>query len=246
MGFTLYPALDILAGEVVRLRQGDFREVTAYSTDPVALAQAYEAAGATHLHLVDLAAAKAGQYTLAPLLQQLASETSLIVQTGGGIRDEDDIERALSAGASRVVIGSTSVRNPGLVKTWIRTYPAGTIVVALDVRKGKSGSWHPATDGWTEEARSDLFALAVNFASAGLEHLLVTDITRDGMLSGVNIALYETLASQVPNVRIQASGGVKDVHDIRAAQVAGCGGVVLGKALLEGRFTMRDAQAVTA
>lgn len=246
MGFTLYPALDILNGEVVRLRQGDFNEVTSYSTDPIALAQAYEAAGATHLHLVDLAAAKAGQYTLAPLLEQLASETSLIVQTGGGIRNEDDIARALSAGANRVVVGSTSVRNPGLVKTWIRKYPGGTIVVALDVRQSVNGTWHPATDGWTEEARSDLFALAVNLASAGLEHLLVTDITRDGMLSGANIALYKTLASHVPDVRIQASGGVKDLSDITAAQAAGCGGIVLGKALLEQRFTMAEALKVAA
>lgn len=246
MEFTLYPALDILNGEVVRLRQGDFNEVTPYSTDPVALAKGYEAAGATHLHLVDLTAAKAGEYTLAPLLTQLARETSLTVQTGGGIRNEDDIARALSAGAARVVVGSTSVRDPGLVKTWIRQYPKGTIVVALDVRKGASGTWHPATDGWTEEARSDLFALAVNFASAGLEHLLVTDITRDGMLSGANITLYKTLANHVPGVRVQASGGVKDLGDITAAQAAGCGGIVLGKALLEQRFTMADAVKAAA
>lgn len=241
MPFTLYPALDILNGEVVRLRQGDFNAVTQYSTDPIALAQAYEAAGATHLHLVDLAAAKAGEYTLMPLLKQLASETSLTVQTGGGIRNEQDVERALAAGADRVVVGSTSVRNPGVVNNWIREYPAGTIVVALDVRQGLNGTWHPATDGWTEEARSDLFALAVGFASAGLEHLLVTDITRDGMLSGANITLYEALATRFPTLRVQASGGVKDIADITSAQAAGCGGIVLGKALLEQRFTMAEA-----
>ena len=241
--FTLYPALDILANEVVRLTQGKYDEVTVYSTDPVALAANYEAAGATHLHLVDLGAAKAGAYTLANTLSELAKHTGLQVQTGGGIRNAEAVERALNAGASRVVVGSLAVKQPEFVQSWLQEYGAERIVIALDVRPGADGVWRPATDGWTQDSEINAFTLAKQYEAAGAQHLLVTDITKDGMLSGSNTALYQELCAAVPNLAVQASGGVQGVADIPAARAAGCGGIVLGKALLEGRFSMAEALA---
>lgn len=244
MAFILYPALDILSHQVVRLRQGKYDEVTVYSTEPVALAAGYEAAGATHLHVVDLGAAKAGEYSLAETLNALTTHTNLQVQTGGGIRSEADIERALGAGAARVVIGSVAVKQPELVQHWLALYGAERIVIALDVRPGSSGAWHPATDGWTQNSTQDAFALAQQYGAAGAKHILLTDITKDGMLTGINTTLYEQLCAAVPGLAVQASGGVRAVSDIPAARAAGCGGIVLGKALLEGRFTIAEALAV--
>lgn len=241
MAFTLYPALDILANQVVRLTQGNYRDVTVYSTEPVALAASYEAAGATHLHLVDLAAAKAGNYTLASTLEALTLHTGLQVQTGGGIRNEAAIERALAAGASRVVVGSVAVKQPELVTDWLQLYGPGRIVIALDVRPDTNGTWRPATDGWTKNSEADAFTLAKQYAAAGAKHLLVTDITKDGMLAGANTELYRKLCAAVPTLAVQASGGVRDVGDIPAARGAGCAGIVLGKALLERRFTIAEA-----
>lgn len=241
MGFTLYPALDILDNQVVRLKQGDYNEVTVYSGDAVALATEYEAAGATHLHVVDLAAAKSGVQHVTDVVAELRAATNLVIQVGGGIRNEENVAITLEAGADRVVVGSTAVHDSLRVQDWIATYGPDRIVVALDVRPGPHGQWHPATNGWTEQTDFDIFAITAKYEARGLRHLLVTDITRDGMLTGANNTLYSLLSKAFPNLAVQASGGVKDLTDIPNARTAGCGGIVLGKALLERRFTLQDA-----
>ena len=241
MSFIVYPALDIRDGSVVRLLQGDYARQTTYGDDPLPRAQAFAAAGAGWMHLVDLDAAKAGGYTLAPLLRQIAASTPLKVQTGGGVRVRDDVARILDAGASRVVIGSLAVRQPDEVLAWLDEFGAEQLTIALDTRQGDDGVWRLPVHGWTETADVTLDELAARYAQAGMKHLLCTDISRDGMLSGPNIALYGHLARLLPGVAVQASGGVRDVADIRAAKAAGCGGAVLGKALLEGRLELDEA-----
>ncbi|MCD9029604.1 1-(5-phosphoribosyl)-5-[(5-phosphoribosylamino)methylideneamino]imidazole-4-carboxamide isomerase [Luteimonas sp. BDR2-5] len=241
--FTAYPAIDIRNGRVVRLAQGDYGQETRYGDDPLAQIQAYAAAGARWLHLVDLDAARAGGYTLAPLLARIRATTGLQVQTGGGVRSHDDVARILDAGAARVVIGSLAVRDSALVLDWIDAFGPERITVALDTRCDRGGVWRLPVHGWTETADETLDVFARRYAAGGLRHLLSTDIARDGMLSGPNLALYAHLRALVPGVRLQASGGVRDLDDVLAARAQGCAGIVLGRALLEGRLSVAEAVA---
>ncbi|KRG82236.1 MULTISPECIES: 1-(5-phosphoribosyl)-5-[(5-phosphoribosylamino)methylideneamino]imidazole-4-carboxamide isomerase [Stenotrophomonas] len=243
MSFIVYPALDIRDGQVVRLLQGDYAQQTTYGDDPLPRAQAFAAAGAQWMHLVDLDAARAGGYTLASLLARIAADTRLQVQTGGGVRCRDDVARILDAGASRVVVGSLAVREPAQVLAWLREFGAARLTIALDTRQGDDGVWRLPVHGWTETADVTLDELAVRYAQAGMQHLLCTDIARDGMLSGPNLDLYAHLSRLLPGVAVQASGGVRDVADVAAARAAGCAGAVLGKALLEGRLQLQEALA---
>lgn len=241
MRFTLYPAIDVREGRVVRLRQGDYAEETRYGDDPLAFARRYADAGATWLHLVDLDAAKAGGYTLRPLLRDIAAATPLQVQTGGGVRTRDDVAALLDAGAARVVIGSLAVRDPASVLAWIGEFGSESITVALDTRRDTDGVWRLPVHGWTETASETLDDLLRRYAVGGLRHLLCTDIDRDGMLTGPNIALYRDIHAAHPGLELQASGGVRDVADVIDARNAGCAGAVLGKALLEGRLSLPEA-----
>ncbi len=243
MSFTVYPALDIREGRVVRLRQGDYAQETHYGDDPLPRAQAFEAQGASWMHLVDLDAARAGGYTLAPLLGAIRTNTGLQVQTGGGVRGRDDVARILDAGASRVVVGSLAVREPEQVIGWLGEFGPERITIALDARQDEQGLWQLPVHGWTENAGVTLDVLADRYAAAGLRHLLCTDIARDGMLAGPNLELYRHLAARLPGVAVQASGGVRDVADVAAARAAGCAGAVLGKALLEQRMDLGEALA---
>lgn len=238
--FQVFPAIDIRHGRVVRLAQGDYARETAYGDDPLAAIRGYMRQGADWLHLVDLDAAREGGYTLAPLLGQLAAD-GLKVQTGGGVRSRDDVQRILDAGAARVVIGSLSVNRPDEVITWIGEFGAERITVALDARQDAAGTWRLPVHGWTEDSGLTLDELARRYEAAGLRHLLCTDIARDGMLSGPNFDLYAHLARIAPALRVQASGGVSGLGDVRAAREQGCAGIVLGRALLEGRFSVAEA-----
>lgn len=242
-GFTLYPAIDVRAGRVVRLLQGDYARETVYADDPLPRAIGYADAGARWLHLVDLDAARAGGYTLLPLLRRIKADSALQVQSGGGVRNAADVEAMLDAGADRVVVGSLAVTAPELVAGWLRQYGAARLTIALDVRRDGDGNWRPGSHGWTRTGADDLDALLRLFAYAGLRHLLCTDIDRDGMLSGPNFDLYRHIAAVAPQLRVQASGGARDIGDVRAARAAGCAGIVLGKALLEGRLDLGEALA---
>ena len=246
MSFTVYPALDIRNGQVVRLLQGDYAQQTTYGDDPLPRAQAFAAAGAHWMHLVDLDAAKAGGYTLAPLLGQITAETGLRVQTGGGVRSREDVARILDAGAARVVIGSLAVREPDTVLGWLDEFGVERITIALDTREDAAGVWRLPVHGWTETAAATLDELLGRYAEAGLRHLLCTDIARDGMLSGPNLELYAHLGTLAPGVAVQASGGVRDVADVRGAREVGCAGAVLGRALLEGHLALADALVLEA
>ena len=243
MSFVVYPALDIRNGAVVRLVQGDYNQQTTYGDDVLPRAQAFADSGAQWMHLVDLDAAKAGGYTLAETLGAISAQTGLKIQTGGGVRGRDDVAAILAAGASRVVVGSVAVRDPITVIGWLEEFGPERLTIALDTRQGEDGVWRLPVHGWTETADVTLDELAQRYTDAGMKHLLCTDIARDGMLSGPNIALYTHLVALLPGVAVQASGGVRDLADVAAAKAAGCGGAVLGKALLEGRLQLGEALA---
>ncbi|MDQ3038323.1 MAG: 1-(5-phosphoribosyl)-5-[(5-phosphoribosylamino)methylideneamino] imidazole-4-carboxamide isomerase, partial [Pseudomonadota bacterium] len=205
------------------------------------LASRYAAQGATWLHLVDLDAARDGGYAQLDLLSRIKAATKLKVQTGGGIRDEAGVEALLSAGADRVVVGSLAIREPERVKGWLGHYGPERVTLALDASCNPDGEWLLPSHGWTRASGASLFALLDEYLDAGARHVLCTDIARDGMLAGPALELYGQLLARAPQVRLQASGGIRSVQDIREAATLGCAGVVLGKALLDGRFEMSEA-----
>ena len=241
--FVVYPAIDVRDARVVRLQQGDYDRETRYPDQPAAVARRYADAGAIWLHLVDLDAARAGGYTLLPLLRELTKSTPLKIQTGGGVRAESDIEAILDAGADRVVIGSLAVREPDRVIAWLQRFGAERITVALDARQDPQGRWQLPTAGWTRTSDVSLESLLSRYAAAGLRHLLCTDIARDGMMAGPNLDFYRHLLALAPEMQVQASGGVRDTADIAAAREVGCSGAILGKALLDGRLDLPAALA---
>lgn len=240
-GFEPIPAIDVRDGRVVRLKQGDYTQETSYGFNPLSLALDYANAGARWLHLVDLDAAKVGGYTLTPLVRALRGRSQLRIQSGGGVRAAADVEILLEAGVERVVAGSLAVKSPDEVIGWLQRFGAEHICIALDTRRDAEGVWRLPTHGWTESAGEELFALLDRYRSAGLKHLLCTDIARDGMLAGPNLELYREVSARAQGVSLIASGGVSSLDDIRGARDAGSAGVVLGKALLEGRFTVQEA-----
>ena len=244
MPFTLIPAIDIRNGRVVRLVQGDYERETVYGDDPVAVARAYADEGVEWLHLVDLDAARFGGYTQLPLVERLKAETGLRLQTGGGIRAAQDVELLLNAGVERVVVGTQAVRRPSLVSAWLRRYGSEHLTLALDTRQDESGVWRLPVSGWTEASVFTLDDMLASYSQVGLKHVLCTDISRDGMLTGFNIALYQMLALRWPQLCIQASGGVNGLDDISAARDAGASSAILGRALLEHRFTLTDAMRI--
>lgn len=241
MSFTLFPAIDIRAGRVVRLAQGDYLRQTGYDFDPVALARSYADQGARWLHLVDLDAARLGGYSQQPLLARLKAETGLEIQTGGGVRSEKEIESLLAGGATRVVVGTLAVREPDKVAGWLTRFGPECITLALDTRQDASGAWRLPVSGWTMDSALRFDDLLARYVSVGLRHLLCTDIQRDGMLSGFNLDLYRGLARAWPSLRVQASGGVRCIEDIRAARESGAAVAILGRALIEGQFDLRQA-----
>lgn len=243
MAFTAIPAIDVRSSRVVRLSQGDYAKETVYGDSPLGTAKLYAAAGAQWLHLVDLDAARLGGYSLQTLLADLRDSTPLSIQTGGGIRSEADVEDLLELGVARVVVGTTAVRDPARVIGWLRVYGCERITLALDARQDAAGTWRCPVAGWTENSSASLEALVQQYADAGLQHLLCTDIARDGMLSGFNLDLYRLLSRRWPQLQIQASGGVRSIDDVRAAREAGATAAILGRALLEGRFKLEDAVA---
>ena len=241
MSFTLIPAIDIRGGRVVRLAQGDYARQTDFDADPVALATTFAAAGAQWLHLVDLDAARSGGWSLAPLVRAIRERTSLRIQTGGGVRGEQDFDAILHAGAERAVVGTLAVREPLRVAKWVAREGGERLVLALDARQGEDGRWRVPVAGWTADSRATLEGLLQHYAALGLRHCLCTDISRDGMLAGFNLELYRWLASRWPAVQVQASGGVRGLEDIAGARAAGAAAAILGRALLEGRFDLREA-----
>ena len=241
MNFDVIPAIDLRGGQVVRLKQGDYAQQTTYAADPRELAQRYADAGARWLHLVDLDGARSGQLDNLAVISAIAAY-GMQVQAGGGVRDEADLQRLFDAGVQRVVLGSVAIRDPGLVAGWLDKHGAERLTLALDTRC-IDGRWTLPSAGWTETEARTLDELAPWYAARGARHLLCTDIDRDGMLAGFNLDLYRHLAGSVPQLAVQASGGVRSLDDIRAAREAGARGVILGRALLEGSFTVEEALA---
>jgi len=236
----LIPAIDLRGGRVVRLEQGDYGRETRYDDDPLTLARRYADAGATLIHVVDLDSARAGGEANLAIIERLCAEGGIEIQTGGGVRSRADLSRRVDAGAARVVIGSLCVREPGTVAGWLDEADADRIVAGLDVSQAIDGGWMPRAAGWTESGDVDLFTLLERLCSAGLKHLLCTDIERDGMFAGPSLALYESICDRFPALAVQASGGIGSGEDLAEVAQTGVAGCVVGRALLEGRVDLHE------
>lgn len=237
----IIPALDLIDGKVVRLHQGDYGQQRDYGSEPLPRLQDYQAQGAEVLHLVDLTGAKDPAARQIPLLQKLLAGVSVPVQVGGGVRTEQDVEALLEAGAARVVVGSTAVKSPTLVQSWFKRFGADALVLALDVRIDAEGNKQVAVSGWQETSGTTLEQLVDDFLPFGLKHVLCTDISRDGTLAGSNVELYQEVCARFPQVAFQASGGIGGLDDIAALRGSGVKGVIVGRALLEGKFNVKEA-----
>jgi len=239
--FTLYPAIDIKDGACVRLKRGVMADATVYAEDPAAQARAWQDAGFSWIHVVDLNGAFAGRSANAEAVAAILAAVTVPVQLGGGLRDMDAIARWLEAGITRVILGSVAVKDPALVRAACREFP-GRVVLGIDARDGKV-----ATEGWAETSEQDAAEMAVRFEDSGAAAIVFTDIARDGMLTGVNVEATAALARRVATPVI-ASGGIAGVADLTALRRAEprIAGAVLGRALYDGRLLPAEALAEAA
>lgn len=237
----LIPAIDIRNGACVRLLKGDFAQETRYAVDPARLASRYRALGARYLHLVDLDGAAQGQPANVEAIRAIAAVDGLRVQLGGGIRSATALALTFAI-AERAVIGSLAVSSPATVQGWLRDYGTDRLVLALDVRIGPDGTPHVTTHGWRESTRQTLWDTLDRYTDTGIEHVLCTDIERDGALAGPNLALYAECVRRYPDIGWQASGGVSGIEDLEALAETGVAAAIAGKALLEGRITDEEMQ----
>lgn len=228
------PSIDLRRGRVVRLQQGDLARLRDYDLDPVVLAGRYAAAGARRLHVVDLDGA-AGEGENHAVIRRLCAVSGLEVQAGGGVRDAAGLEAFFACGAAAVVVGSVAAKDPALVRSWLRLHGGQRLVLALDVSPAAGGAWDVRADAWRRSAGVSLWGLLERYADAGLQTVLCTDVSRDGLLQGPNLDLYRACLARFPRLGWQASGGVSGPADLAALAALGVPAAILGRALLEGR-----------
>lgn len=238
----IYPAIDILGGKCVRLALGKFDDVTTYG-DPSEQCAAFAAQGAQWIHIVDLDGARAGQPMQHNLLQRLTQCSTAKIQFGGGVRQFAHVQALFDAGVSRVVLGSVAVQRPQEVQEWLASFGIDRLCCALDVRP-QDGRYEVVVRGWAAGSGVELAAALARFELGTLKHIMVTDVSRDGVLAGPNVALLRSLVAARPDLKIQASGGVASLEDLRALREAGSAGAIVGRALYEKRFQLEDAFAL--
>ena len=230
----LIPAIDIIGGQCVRLTKGDYTQKKVYNTNPIDVALEFESLGFKRLHVVDLDGAKSKHIVNDEVLRRITSETKLIVDFGGGIKTDDDIEKAFAAGASMVTIGSIAVTDKERFIGWLQKYGADKIILGADVRGGMI-----SINGWKEDSQQELLPFLKYYVDKGVKNVLCTEISRDGTLSGPAMDLYRKVMAEYPEIHLIASGGVSSNEDIEALEAAGIPAVVFGKAFYEGKITFK-------
>ena len=230
----LIPAIDIINGQCVRLTKGDYDQKTVYRDSPAEVAKEFEAIGFRRLHVVDLDGAKSKHIVNSGVLSRVTAETNLVVDFGGGIKTDEDIEKAFAAGASMVTVGSIAVTQPDLFMGWLDKYGPERMILGADVRHGKI-----SINGWKEDSTEDLLPFLKKYIDAGVKNVLCTEISKDGTLAGPAIDLYKRVMDAYPELHLIASGGVSSKEDIEALDAAGIPAVVFGKAIYEGRIDLK-------
>ena len=231
----LIPAIDIIEGQCVRLTKGDYDRKTVYRDSPAEVAKEFEQLGFKRLHVVDLDGAKSKHIVNSSVLSRITAETRLIVDFGGGIKTDEDIEKAFEAGANMVTVGSIAVTQPELFMGWLDKYGADRMILGADVRNGKI-----SINGWKEDSTEDLLPFLKKYIDAGVRTVLCTEISKDGTLQGPAIDLYKQVMQVYPTLHLIASGGVSSIDDIKGLDAAGIPAVVFGKAIYEGKINLKE------
>ena len=233
----IIPAIDLKDGKCVRLFKGDFEKTTEYSNDPVSVGQRFSALDVQDLHIVDLDGARTGLQNNQTIVTEIASQSGLDVQLGGGIRKREDVNNWLRAGVKRCVVGSIAINEPEIVKEWISEFGADTIVLALDVKLNSDDVPMLTTHGWTDDTTLSLWHCIDNYLSVGAQYVLCTDVSRDGAMTGPNFDLYADVLARYPGLLLQASGGVRHIQDLEQLNVMKVPAAITGRALLDGEIS---------
>ncbi|MDM1508961.1 1-(5-phosphoribosyl)-5-[(5-phosphoribosylamino)methylideneamino]imidazole-4-carboxamide isomerase [Myroides odoratimimus] len=230
----IIPAIDIIGGQCVRLSKGDYNTSKVYNTSPVEVAKQFEDAGIKYLHIVDLDGAKSSQIMNAKVLEEIVTQTDLQIDFGGGIKNDSDIITAFNSGARQVTVGSIAATKPELFLTWLERYGSEQIILGADCKQRKI-----MTQGWLDSADTDVLEFIQSYEQRGVSYTIVTDIEKDGMLNGPAIELYKEIITNT-EVKLIASGGLTTVAELYKLKEIGCEGVIIGKAIYEGRITLKE------
>jgi phosphoribosylformimino-5-aminoimidazole carboxamide ribotide isomerase len=231
----IIPAIDIIDGKCVRLTHGDFNQKKIYNENPLEVAKQFEDAGVRRLHLVDLDGAKAGIVKNWKVLESIAGKTSLVIDFGGGVKTEKDVRIVLDSGAAFVTVGSIAVKDEPLFSSWLTTIGAEKFLLGADVKNEKI-----KVSGWLEQTDIWIYDFIENYQAKGITRIFCTDVSKDGAMEGPSLVLYKNIVERFPTLHFIASGGVSNIDDVYALQEAGCSGVIIGKAIYEGKLSLKD------
>ncbi len=237
----IIPAIDIIDGKCVRLTKGDYNTKKIYNENPLEVAKEFEAAGIEFLHVVDLDGAKASQIINYKVLEQIASKTSLKIDFGGGLKSNKDLEIAFSSGANQITGGSIAVKNSDIFESWIEKYGAQKIILGADFYPDSAGG-KIATNGWQEESTLELIPFIKRYQDKGIQYVICTDISKDGMLQGPSFDVYKEILTEVKNVKLIASGGISTFDELPRLAENGCEGVIIGKAIYEKKISLKQLE----
>ncbi len=233
----IIPAIDIIDGQCVRLSKGDYDTKKIYNENPLEVAKEFEGAGIQYLHLVDLDGAKSKHIVNHKILEQIATNTSLKIDFGGGLKTNDDLRIAFESGANQITGGSIAVKNPQVFNSWIETYGSDKIILGADAMDEKV-----AVSGWQEESNEELLPFIKAYQEKGIQYVICTDISKDGMLEGPSFALYEKILTEVTDVKLIASGGISTFDELPKLAEMGCEGTIIGKAIYENRISLKQLE----
>ena len=234
----IIPAIDIIDGKCVRLTEGDYQQKTEYSSSPLEMAKIYEANGITRLHLVDLDGAKAGKVTNWKVAEDIATQTNLIVDFGGGVKTRDEVERIIAMGIEYVTVGSIAAKQPEVFRSWITSFGPSRFMLGADVKDEII-----MISGWFEQSTIQLLPFLASYMELGIRNVFCTDISKDGRLEGPSTALYAKIKQHFPDLFLIASGGVAVMDDLYDLETAGCDGAIIGKAIYENRISIESLKA---
>ena len=237
----IIPAIDIIEGKCVRLTKGDYNTKKIYNENPLEVAKEFEDAGIEYLHVVDLDGAKASQIINHKVLEQIAIKTNLKIDFGGGLKSDKDLEIAFNSGANQITGGSIAVKNSAIFESWIEKYGSEKIILGADFYPDNSGG-KIATNGWQEESTLELIPFISDYQQKGVEYVICTDISKDGMLEGPSFDIYKQILSEVNNVKLIASGGISAFEELPKLAKNGCEGVIIGKAIYENKISLKQLE----
>ncbi len=237
----IIPAIDIIDGKCVRLTQGDYSQMKVYNDDPVEVAIQFEGVGIKHLHLVDLDGAKANHIVNYNVLENICANTALHIDFGGGIKSDEDIRLAFECGAKQITAGSIAVKSPETVMRWLQKYGSEKIILGADVKDKII-----AVNGWKEDTGINLYEFLEDYTRKGIQYVICTDISKDGLLQGAAVSLYQEISNRFPELKLIASGGVSDADDLKQLSEIGLYGAIVGKAIYEGKISLEQLAKLNA